>query len=311
MILGIFFSIRSNNWILIWCGLELILICFIPLILNSNFISSECCLKYFIIQRISSSLLILSIILILINIDFKFEYIFNVSLIIKMGVAPFHTWVLNIVDGLKFNLLFLIVTLLKLPPLYILSYVRFYLNPFIIISLLLGSLLGLNQNSFRKILGYSSIFNMGFLLSCLLFNYIWIFYLFFYSTILFSLIYLLISFNINYINQFILNRYRPFSKFVLLASLLSIGGIPPLLGFIVKLIVLELTLFLNFYFISFLIIISSLLVMYFYIRATFLSVMISSFLSRFNLSLINNNSLFILFLNLFLLIFLFNNKMFI
>nr|QZZ18284.1 NADH dehydrogenase subunit 2 [Empoasca serrata] len=311
MFLGVSFSISSNNWILIWCGLELILICFIPLILNSNFISSECCLKYFIIQSMSSSLLILSIMLMLMNMDFKFEYIFNVSLMIKMGVVPFHTWVLNIVDGLKFNMLFLMVTLLKLPPLYILSYISFYLNPFIIFSLLLGSLLGLNQNSFRSILGYSSIFNMGFILSCLLFNYIWLFYLFFYSVILFSLIYWLNLFNINYMNQFILNMYNPFINFVLLTSLLSMGGLPPFLGFMIKLIVLEFTLYLNFYLISFLMIISSLMVMYYYIRATFLSIMISSFLPMFNLNLITNNVLFILVLNLFSLVFLVNIKIFI
>lgn len=304
-------SLISNNWILIWCGLEIILICFIPIILNKNFNSSECCLKYFIIQRVRSSILILSIILILININFNIGIILNISLIIKIGVAPFHIWVLNVVEGLDFNFLFVLLTLIKLPPLCILSYVSLYLIPFIFLTLILGSILGLNQRSSRKIIGYSSIFNIGFILSCVFFNHIWLFYLFFYSVIIYLLIYILINLNLNYINQFIVNDFNPFSKFILFLRLLSIGGIPPLIGFIIKLIVLELMLFINFYLVRFIIIVFSLLIIFIYIRITFLSIIIYGYISKLTLNLNIYNFIWILLLNITILILIINVKLFI
>nr|YP_009469866.1 NADH dehydrogenase subunit 2 [Matsumurasca onukii]AVF91589.1 NADH dehydrogenase subunit 2 [Matsumurasca onukii] len=298
MLIGLFLSISSNNWILIWCGLELVLICFVPMMLGLNFSSSECCLKYFIVQAVSSSILMLSVMMMLMDLDFYYEVIFNISLMIKMGVAPFHGWVLNVVEGLKFNFILIMLTILKLPPLYILSYISLYLFPFIFMGLLIGSVMGLNQNSLRKVLAYSSIFNMSFILSCLFFNYVWMFYLMFYSFILFMMVYSLIIFNLNYINQFVFNNFSIFNKFTLFINLLSMGGMPPLLGFLIKLFILELMLFMNFYFISFAMILMSLLIMFFYIRVTFITVMIFTFMSKLNLNLISTNSLILLNFNL-------------
>nr|QJD07211.1 NADH dehydrogenase subunit 2 [Ghauriana sinensis] len=308
MLIGILISISSNNWILIWCGLEVSLICFIPLMLNKNYISSECSMKYFIIQSISSSILVLSFLFMLMNVNFNFELLLIISMMIKMGVAPFHNWVLNVIDGLDFFFLFILLTLLKIPPLCILTYISLYLNIFVLMSLIIGSISGLNQNSSIKILGYSSIFNMGFILSCLCINQIWLFYMLFYSLLIFMFIYLLKSMNLMYINQMIMNDFSINMKFIFFINLLSMGGMPPLLGFMIKLIILEFMFMYKLYFLSFVMIMMSLIVMYFYIRLSFVSVMMYTFMLKNMLYNINFNSLIILMLNLLLLPILFFMK---
>lgn len=270
--------------------------------------SSECCLKYFIIQRIRSSLFILSFLFILINVNINAELILIISLIIKIGVSPFHTWVLNVIEGLSFKSIFILLTFLKLPPLCILGYTRGYLFYFVVLTLFISSIFGLNQNSFRKIVGYSSIFNIGFILSCININQVWLFYLFFYSGVIFILIFILFNLNINYLNQFIINDFSPISKFILLISLLSMGGIPPLIGFIIKLVVLEILLFMNFYFLCLFIVFTSLLIIFFYIRITFLSIIIYAYLPKINLNTINYNFSYLIIINLVTILILINLK---
>nr|QZZ18232.1 NADH dehydrogenase subunit 2 [Alebroides salicis] len=308
MLFGILISVSSNNWILIWCGLEITLICFLPLVLTKNFVSSECCLKYFIIQSISSSLFMLSFLFILMNVDINSELMLIISLMIKMGVSPFHTWVLNVIEGLSFKSMFLLLTFLKLPPLCILSYTSGYLFYFVVLTLIMSSIFGLNQNSFRKIIGYSSIFNMGFILSCMNINQVWLFYLFFYSSVILMLIFMLVNLNMNYLNQFIMNDFSPLSKFILLMSLLSMGGMPPLMGFMIKLVVLEILLFMNFFFLCLFMILTSLLVMFFYIRITFLSIMIYAYLPKINLNMINYNFSYLIIINLMSILIMINLK---
>nr|UDP58831.1 NADH dehydrogenase subunit 2 [Jacobiasca formosana]UER93867.1 NADH dehydrogenase subunit 2 [Jacobiasca formosana] len=292
MILGVIFSLSSNNWILIWCGLEIVLVCFIPMMLNNKLISSECCVKYFIVQSLSSSIFMLSMMMLFMNLNLGMELMVNISLMIKMGVAPFHNWVLNVVSGMNFSMVFFMLTLLKLPPLVILSYLNLYLIPFIIITLMVGSLFGLNQNSSFKIIVYSSIFNMGFILPSIHFNDIWLIYLFFYSLMIFMLMIILNIHKMFYINQILINSYSPYCNFVIFMNMLSMGGMPPLLGFLIKLIVLELVLYMNFYFLSMIMIMFSLFVMYFYVRLSFLSMMIYS--SIFKFYLYNTMSMFLM-----------------
>ena len=79
-------------------GLEINLLSFIPLIINSkNLFSSESSLKYFLTQALASSIFLFSIILFFLfnnfnryEFNFYFLILLNSSLIIKIGAAPFH-----------------------------------------------------------------------------------------------------------------------------------------------------------------------------------------------------------------------------
>nr|QUI77245.1 NADH dehydrogenase subunit 2 [Empoascanara gracilis] len=273
MIVGIMLCLCSNNWIFIWCGLELSLITFLPLMQNKLIISSESILKYFIIQSVSSTILILGL-LMMVVMKFNYEFMISIALMMKMGIGPFHLWLLSVMSGLHSVPMILLLTVLKISPLVILSLVNTISNSiFIMITMLAGSISGLNQNSTKKIIAYSSIFNMGLILMVIKNNSIWLCYLFIYSIMMLILISLMLNLNLIYINQIIFNEDLMWNKMNLWLILLSMGGMPPLIGFTIKLMVIEFTISNFLIFNTMLIVLLSLLIMYFYLRMTYLSLM--------------------------------------
>nr|WRK21492.1 NADH dehydrogenase subunit 2 [Nionia sp.] len=279
LILGIMFCLSSNNWIMIWSGLEISLMSFLPMINYKGTLNSESSVKYFIIQSISSSMFVLSIIMLLMNYK-HFSMILLISLLIKIGVAPFHNWVLNVIEGLDYNLIFIMLILLKISPFFIMSFIESSYKLNIVISLMVGSIFGINQSSTRKILAYSSIFNLSFMLSVIETNLIWMTYLFIYSFILSILLFFLKQLNICYINQIILNEFSTWLKMSLLICFLSLGGMPPMLGFLNKLMILEMMLMKNEVLLLTLMIMSSLLIIFLYIRMIYSSIMMFSSLMK-------------------------------
>nr|YP_010531307.1 NADH dehydrogenase subunit 2 [Mileewa amplimacula]UXX17566.1 NADH dehydrogenase subunit 2 [Mileewa amplimacula] len=281
LMMGVLLSISSNNWMMMWSGLEISLMSFIPL-MSGGMIGSESSMKYFIIQSISSTLLILSI-LMMITTKFEYKFIMMISLMLKMGVAPFHNWVLSIINSLEYKLLFMLLSIMKIAPLVMMSYLN-YCNDFIImLSLIIGSIFSLNQNSIRKLLVYSSIYNMAYILSTININYIWTMYITVYSTILLLLVLMMNKMKINYFNQFMMNDFSFLFKMNLWISLLSLGGMPPLLGFLPKLIIMEMMILKKSFILILMMILSSLIVMFFYMRMVFLAFM--------NYSIMNKKSL--------------------
>nr|QUI77258.1 NADH dehydrogenase subunit 2 [Mitjaevia shibingensis] len=309
MIIGVMLCLCSNNWLFIWCGLELSLISFLPLMQTSLIISSESSMKYFLVQSVSSSILILGLMMMLTGKNY-YDLLIMLSVMIKMGVAPFHIWLLSIVDGLKMIPFILMFTLSKVSPIMILTFFHSSISLIIMLTLIMGSLLGINQNSIRKMIAYSSIFNMGLILISIKNNFVWIYYLVIYSILLMILVILLFRVNACYINQMIINEELILSKMTLWTILLSMGGMPPFLGFSIKLIVIEMTIS-NYMFVNlFMIILFSLLVMFFYLRMTFLSLMFFSMSSKLTLTSKNNFSLLFLMLNILGLPVLLTLKMF-
>nr|YP_010349772.1 NADH dehydrogenase subunit 2 [Cassianeura cassiae]UOH96514.1 NADH dehydrogenase subunit 2 [Cassianeura cassiae] len=300
MIIGVMLCLCSNNWLFIWCGLELSLISFLPLMHSKMILTSESSMKYFLVQSLSSSILILGLMMML-TIKLNYELLILMSLMIKMGVAPFHSWLLSLVEGLSNLPLILMFTLSKLPPLMIMSFLNFSLSMIISINLITGSLFGLNQSSLKKIIAYSSIFNIGLMLMSIKNNFVWLTYLIIYSFLLISLIILLDTMNTVYLNQMIMYEQFISNKINSWFILLSMGGLPPLLGFSIKLMVIEFCVNNNLIFNLILMIFSSLLVMFYYTRLMYLSIMFISMISKWKLMLNIKNSLFLMTLNLFLI----------
>lgn len=247
---------------------------FIPVIKLNSKLNSESCLKYFIIQSVRSRIIIMGVIIISLN--FKFNLIIIFSLIIKLGIIPFHNWVVSIVDGIGYTSLLIIFSLLKLAPLNIIFYLNYDLQIFVIIGLWISSISALNKNSIKKILCYSSIYNLSVCLRCINDYSIWILYIIFYIITNFLLIFLLYNLNLKFINQIIINNFNSIIKISLFIIIISMGGIPPLFIFLGKLIVIEnLLLKLNLI-ISLCIIFSSLLSIFFYIRISIISIIFFS-----------------------------------
>nr|YP_010415457.1 NADH dehydrogenase subunit 2 [Ziczacella heptapotamica]USC52148.1 NADH dehydrogenase subunit 2 [Ziczacella heptapotamica] len=297
MIVGVMLCLCSNNWLFIWCGLELSLISFLPLMSSKLIVSSESSMKYFLIQSVSSSMLILGLMMML-TMKMNYDLIILTSILIKMGVAPFHFWLLSIVEGLSMLPMILMFTLSKIAPLMMLTFIVFSFSLIISLTLITGAILGLNQSSIRKIITYSSIFNMGLILMSIKNNFIWCYYLIFYSILLSILIYTLFSLNMFYVNQMIINEKLVSIKMAIWLTLLSMGGMPPFLGFSIKLIVIEFSIN-NMLSINLIVmIISSLLVMFFYLRMTYLSIMFFSVSNKWMMLNLNNLSMTLLTFNL-------------
>nr|UBS91930.1 NADH dehydrogenase subunit 2 [Anagonalia melichari] len=305
MIIGVMVCISSNNWMMIWSGLEMSLMSFLPIMIGTNLLSSESMMKYFIIQSLSSSLLMAGLIFIMMNKEMNF--IIMISLMLKIGMSPFHNWVLSVIEGLDLKSIFFLLTLMKISPMMIMSYMKEMIWISVFISLIVGAIFGINQNSMRKILGYSSIFNIGFVCSCINEMSMWVTYMIIYSFMLLSLIFMIFKLNIYYLNQIMINEFDFKIKISFWLIMMSFGGVPPFLGFMNKLMVFEYMIMNNQYFLLIIMIISSLIVMFYYIRMTYLSIMMSSISLKWNIFSLNYSMLFFMVMNMMifsLLIFL-------
>nr|WRQ18186.1 NADH dehydrogenase subunit 2 [Igerna wilsoni] len=276
MILGTIMSLSANNWLIIWTGLEISIMSIMPMISNKNFLSSEASVKYFLIQSISSSMMMLGVLLLLINSKIEYQMILTSSMMLKMGIAPFHNWILEMIESVSLMIMLTLLTLMKVAPLNMISYLMFKNNLFILMSLLVGSLLGLIQTSLRKIMCYSSIFNMGFIIASVSINSIWWLYMTIYSFMLIMILYIMKKMNINYINQLSLNENKMSLKMNIWLAMLSMGGMPPMMGFMLKLMIIQMMVINKEFLISVIMILSSTLVMFYYLRMSFISIMFSS-----------------------------------
>lgn len=224
--------------------------------------------------------------------------VFGIS--IKLGLAPFHNWILVIVDGLRYQCNFILLSIMKISPLTLIRYLNYNLNILIILSLIVGSIFGLNQSSIRKILSFSSIYNLSFIISSISYNSIWLRYLFIYSIMLFCVISFFSKFNINYINQVIINEISIMIKISIWVVLLSMAGLPPMLGFVIKLIIFEFLISHNEIIILTLIIVTSILINFYYMRLMYLCLIFRSLEFKWNKNIIINNTLIYLVANVFL-----------
>nr|WRQ18199.1 NADH dehydrogenase subunit 2 [Japanagallia neohamata] len=275
-IMGTILSLSANNWLMIWTGLEISMLSIMPMISNNNFLSSEASVKYFIIQSISSSMMMLGVLLLLTNSKIEYQMILTSSMMLKMGIAPFHNWILEMIESVDLMTMFLILTLMKIAPLNMISYLMFKNNLFIVLSLLVGSMLGLNQTSLRKMMCYSSIFNMSFILSSIQANSIWLFYMILYSLMLIIILVMMKKMKINYLNQLSLNESKMSLKMNIWLAMLSMGGMPPMIGFMLKMMIIQMMMMNKEFLISVIMIMSSTLVMFYYLRMSFISIMFSS-----------------------------------
>nr|YP_010166582.1 NADH dehydrogenase subunit 2 [Hydrocolus stagnalis]QRV62673.1 NADH dehydrogenase subunit 2 [Hydrocolus stagnalis] len=303
LFMGTFITISSYSWLGIWMGLEINLLSFIPLInMKNNQYSSESSMKYFLIQALASSILLFSIIMTMsqskmINEMFFFNktlmMMMNSAILLKLGAAPFHFWFPEIIEGLNWINSLILMTWQKIAPMMILSYtmkLNNYIYMIIILSTLIGSIGGLNQISLRKILAYSSINHIGWMLTSFIMNEItWIIYFMIYSFISISIIFIFNKFNIFMLNQlFMMMNNMYMIKYFMLMNLLSLGGLPPFLGFLPKWIIIQ-NLSLNNPMLILFMIMMTLITLFFYLRISYSSIMINNNELNFLMILKKNN----------------------
>nr|YP_010865929.1 NADH dehydrogenase subunit 2 [Furcatopanorpa longihypovalva]WGT92136.1 NADH dehydrogenase subunit 2 [Furcatopanorpa longihypovalva]WGT92149.1 NADH dehydrogenase subunit 2 [Furcatopanorpa longihypovalva]WGT92162.1 NADH dehydrogenase subunit 2 [Furcatopanorpa longihypovalva] len=304
LISGTFISISSNSWLGAWMGLEINLLSFIPLMINSkNLMSTEASLKYFLTQALASSILLFSVILLTLNNYFTFFFpesnliinlMINSTLLLKMGAAPFHFWFPSIMEGLSWFNAFILMTWQKIAPLILISYcmVNDFLIVIIISSVIIGSLGGLNQISLRKLMAYSSINHIGWMLGALMISEnAFLIYFFLYMILSMSIVLLLNSFKMFYLNQTFSLSKSPIMKFCLFISLLSLGGLPPFLGFLPKWVIIQNMVENNQLFLITIMVTMSLITLYFYLRITYSAFMIANSEPKWHFNLNNQTNL--------------------
>nr|YP_010528136.1 NADH dehydrogenase subunit 2 [Cimbex luteus]QPM99412.2 NADH dehydrogenase subunit 2 [Cimbex luteus]UXW64277.1 NADH dehydrogenase subunit 2 [Cimbex luteus] len=238
-------TINSSSWIGAWMGMEISLLSFIPLMMMKYkmFESSNSMMIYFMIQASSSCFLLFFTLMN--KMEFFFykidlmNYFIQFSLLMKIGAAPFHWWTPKISNLLNWKICFILLTWQESNPLIMISLAKFsnLIYYSIIISLMIGSIIGLNQASLKLIITYSSINHISWLLISMMLNfYIFMIYFIIYIITILLICLFLNNFNINYMNQMFENNYikKYMWKFYLISLFFSLKEIPPMLGFFPK-----------------------------------------------------------------------------
>lgn len=289
--------VSSTNWLFIWCGIEINLLSFIPLIISSNkFQEQEAATKYFLIQALGSRLILITSSSLWINRSIpEPSYILISALLLKLGIAPCHFWFPSVISSISWLNCLILSTWQKLGPLIIMSFAlqsSCLSKIFIIISSInsiIGGLIGLNQRKIKSIIAFSSITHIGWITSILItYNPLsTILYFTIYSILLIPmfLFILLISVNTQPQLQKASNSYKHIN-IIIPIMILSIRGIPPLRGFFPKLLTIY-TLIPDYITILIIILIGAIINIFFYLNLSF-SIINSP--SNYNTNKLNNSN---------------------
>nr|WDY84693.1 NADH dehydrogenase subunit 2 [Gilpinia sp. 3 GYN-2022c] len=326
LIFGTLITINSTSWIGSWMGMEINLMAFIPLLMNSMKLSknSNSSMLYYIIQVGSSSMLLLMMMMmkmsfILMNINL-FMMFMQISLILKLGASPFHWWMIKIIKNMNWVNCFLLMTFQKIAPLFLL----FNTNMSMIIYLsmmfsgFVGSFMGINQISLKLLMGYSSLNHLSWMFMTMMIDMnIMLIYLmiYFFNNFIICMFFMLMK--INYLNQiYNYNNMNFFMKFLIMMMFLSMAGIPPMFGFLPKFFVFILMIKNMFFFESLIFIMFALIVLFYYVNLIMPSMLNLKLSMKLNLNYLGFNfyfilviliNFFIMFMIYFMLIFYFNN----
>nr|AAY86093.1 NADH dehydrogenase subunit 2 [Plethodon electromorphus] len=291
--IGTVITMSGNHWFLAWMGLELNTLAIIPLLSKTHHPrATEATTKYFLIQSVASALLLFATML---NASYTGEWtIINmqtpiptlmlmIALMIKLAVAPFHLWLTDIIQGLNLTACLIVLTWQKLAPMALLIQTSPEMNPTLItslgaLSMLVGGWGGLNQSHLRKIMAFSSIAHLGWMIivvpylpSLTLLNLMM--YLLMTSSI-FLMMMTLLTTNMNKTTSSWMKNLPLFSMMTII--LMSLGGLPPMSGFIPKWMILEELIKQNMTSLAVLAIISTLLSLFFYLRLSYMTSLTTS-----------------------------------
>ena len=292
-LLGMFVMISGNNFLVIYLGLELLTLSSYALVAlrRDNATATEAAMKYFVLGALASGFLLYGLSMMYgatgsldVNTVFKvinsgqvkhqvlvFGLVFVVAgLAFKLGVVPFHMWIPDVYQGAPTAVTLLIGGAPKLAAFAI--FIRLLVEGMLPLavdwqqmlmvlsvgSLLVGNLAAIAQTNLKRMLAYSTISQMGFVLLGLLSGVVdgnilyaanayssSMFYVITYvlTTLASFGVIMLLSregFESEEISDFAgLNERSPLYAAVMAICLFSLAGIPPMVGFYAKLSVLQ------------------------------------------------------------------------
>nr|ABU50004.1 NADH dehydrogenase subunit 2 [Poblana alchichica] len=283
--LGTTITFASSHWLLAWMGLEMNTLAIIPLMAQHHHPRAvEAATKYFLTQATAAAMLLFaSTTNAWLSGQWELQQISHpvpvamvtLALALKIGLAPLHAWLPEVLQGLDLTTGLILSTWQKLAPFALLLQIQ-PANSYTLVALGLASTLvggwgGLNQTQLRKVLAYSSIAHLGWMVIVLQFSpSLTLLALLTYFVMTFSTF---MTFKLN--NSTTINMLATsWSKTPILASiapliLLSLGGLPPLTGFMPKWLILQELAKQGLALTATLAALSALLSLYFYLRLTY------------------------------------------
>nr|QNO39069.1 NADH dehydrogenase subunit 2 [Aristelliger barbouri] len=253
---GTILTMASHHWLLAWLGLEFNTLAMLPILAMPHHPrATEAATKYFLIQAATAATILFAATL---NVWQTGQWtitqsahpstmmMLTIAVTMKLGMAPTHLWYQEIIQGSTIITALIISTWQKLAPLTLLLMTLNCLstNTMLMLGLLstlVGGWLGLNQTQTRKIMASSSIAHMGWLAVALTMNHnlatLTITIYITMTTTMFMILTLTTTKTLTDFNTTWL--YSPTMMAMMVITLMSLGGLPPLTGFIPKLLIIK------------------------------------------------------------------------
>uniref|UniRef100_G9HTN1 NADH-ubiquinone oxidoreductase chain 2 n=2 Tax=Gehyra pilbara TaxID=747215 RepID=G9HTN1_9SAUR len=248
-------TMASHHWILAWLGLELNTLSILPITMKLHHPrATEATMKYFLVQALAASLILFASTLnawqtglwATMNPTPTTAAIITMAVLLKLGAAPTHLWYPDVLQGTTLNTALLLSTWQKLAPLALLymMYNSLPTNLLLLtglLSALLGGWAGLNQTQTRKIMAHSSIAHMGWIMIALTTSpQLTTLTMITYMTMTAAMFYTLSTNTTKTITDMGTTwSMSPTVTTLTLMTLTSLGGLPPMTGFMPKLLILN------------------------------------------------------------------------
>lgn len=260
----VLFIIR-RRWVVIWIFIEINSIILVSII-QKNKEEIEARLIYFITQGLRSIIIIYSVMTESLKNDQNIPHLLiSLAIIFKLAAFPLMSWILLVGRNLnKIPFILVLVPQKLIPFIIILLLIRgaisFYYYS-VIFSLLIGSIIRIGQVNLKILILGSGITHTGWFICCVLFsNPLWLLYFTLYR---FFIVVLIIDIKTN-ISQNATKHFKIKNKELIL--FLTLIGIPPLILFLPKIIIITLTVNIRIFTILVVIIIRSVLDFFTYFR---------------------------------------------
>nr|ABA41195.1 NADH dehydrogenase subunit 2 [Stenocercus melanopygus] len=285
---GTIITASSFHWFMAWIGLEMNTLAIVPIISKQHHPrATEAATKYFLTQAAASALILFSSTInawqsgmwdITQPTNPLSSILITMALAMKLGLAPAHFWLPEVLQGTTMHTALIISTWQKLAPMTLIYMTANNLSPTTMIligylSTCVGGWGGLNQTRTRKLMAYSSITHFGWMMaiSPMLTN-IMLLNLMIYITMTTPMFMVLIMTKSKTIqNMTTAGALSPALIASSLLMLLSLGGLPPLSGFMPKWLILTELINQNLIMISTIMAMSTLLSLFFYLRLTYIT----------------------------------------
>nr|YP_003734651.1 NADH dehydrogenase subunit 2 [Pellona flavipinnis]BAJ09974.1 NADH dehydrogenase subunit 2 [Pellona flavipinnis] len=284
--LGTTITFASSHWLLAWMGLEINTLAIAPLMTNQHHPRAvEATTKYFLTQATAAAMILFASTT---NAWMHGQWditqlthpiastIAMTALALKIGLAPMHFWLPEVLQGIDLYTGLILSTWQKLAPFALILQMTENTHPLMLTILAISSTLvggwgGLNQTQLRKILAYSSIAHLGWM--------ILVSQMAPHLTLIALLTYIIMTTAMfltlkNTNSTMTINLTTAWTKTPTLTTmasftLLSLGGLPPLTGFMPKWLILQETTNQGLTTTATIMALTALLSLYFYLRLTY------------------------------------------